>query len=289
MSKETIKKVHLIYGIVLTALLVTLAILFAIYCIDINSEGKSSFSIQSISERFAKFSILAYITLAAIIAGGIINTVAPIEKGKLKGEINNGIILRRLFKKLTHISDEGSDKIERQRVIRFAMIIASLVFMLIASIGSFIYTIKTFDATNPSINGEIASGWLTILWFFIGPIVYLIVTAYVCKRSIKKELDIVKNELKNAKISEGVCEIDKNLGTFTKLTNEINETVANATKPKQWKKFASLALTSILLCVSVAFIFIGNIDDKENNIEINGFEDVLDKAQQICAECIGLG
>lgn len=289
MSKETIKKVHLIYGIVLTALLVTLAILFAIYCIDINSEGKSSFSIQSISERFAKFSILAYITLAAIIAGGIINTVAPIEKGKLKGEINNGIILRRLFKKLTHISDEGSDKIERQRVIRFAMIIASLVFMLIASIGSFIYTIKTFDATNPSINGEIASGWLTILWFFIGPIVYLIVTAYVCKRSIKKELDIVKNELKNAKISEGVCEIDENLGTFTKLTNEINETVANAAKPKQWKKFASLALTSILLCVSVAFIFIGNIDDKENNIEINGFEDVLDKAQQICAECIGLG
>lgn len=283
MTEKSIKRVHLIYGIVLSVLLVTLAVLFAVMCISIfKTTGEiGAFTRERVAEHFSKIAAFVYITIAAIIFGGILNTVAPVEKKRLKGASNDSIILRRLYGKLTHLSPEGGDKIERQRIIRFAMIIASLVFTLVAIIGSFIYLCVAFDTPGENINAEVVSGWLSILWFFVGPFVYLVVTAYICKRSIKKELEIVKDEFKSTKATTDECEIDNCIGTFTKLTNDIDKTIEQAKAPKNWHKGFSIGIKITVACLIIVFVIVGAIN--------GGIADVAEKANRICSECIGLG
>lgn len=281
MSEKNIKRVHLIYGIVLSVLLATVAVLFVVMCLDIyNATGAiGAFTRENVSEHFAKISVVVFITLALVIVGGIFNTVCPLEKDKLKGASNNTIALRRLLGKLKSLSPEGGDAIERQRILRFAMIIASLVFVLFASIGSFIYLSNNLDTSNQNINAEVASGWISVLCFFVGPFIYLIITAYVCKRSVKKELEIVKNEFK--KSSTESCDVKENEGAFTKLTNELKDTVEKAKEPKKWHKHFSIGFKIAIALASVIFIIVGTVS--------GGMEDVLNKAIAICSECIGLG
>ena len=277
MSEKSIKRVHLIYGIVLSALLVTVAVLFAVMCVDIfNETGEIGvFTPERISLRFAKISVWVYTTVALIIIGGIFNTLYPLENKSLKGTVCNGIVLKRLYGKLKGLSPEAGDKIERERILRFAMIIASLVFIIFASLGSFIYLCGNFDA-NATINSEVAGGWLDVLYFFVGPFLYLILTAYVCKRSIKRELDIVKGEFKNSS-----ADAEDNKGTFTRITDDIHQTVQKANEPKKWHKTFSLVAKITLACLVVVFIIVGIVN--------GGMDDVVAKANKICSECIGLG
>lgn len=277
MSEKNIKRVHLIYGIVLSALLVTVAVLFAVMCVDIfNETGEIGvFTPERISLRFAKISVWVYTTVALIIIGGIFNTIYPLESKSLKGTVCNSIVLKRLYCKLKGLSPEAGDKIERERILRFAMIIASMVFIIFASLGSFIYICNNFDA-NATINSEVAGGWLDVLYFFVGPFLYLILTAYVCKRSIKRELGIVKGEFKNSSV-----DTEDNKGTFTKITDDIHQTVQKAKEPKKWHKTFSLVAKIALACLIVVFIIVGIVN--------GGMDDVIAKANKICSECIGLG
>ena len=283
MSEKGIKRLHLIYGIVLSALLVTVAVLFIVMCIDIYSTTGAigAFTRDKISERFAKIAVVVYITVAAIIGGVILNIVLPTEKKRLKGDVHDGIILERLSSKLTRASVEARDKIEKQRIIRFVMIIISLVLVIAASITAFVFVLTSFDATNESINREVGMGWLSVTWYFIVPVAYLIATAYICKRSMKKELEIVKNELKNQKNMEDVCENEESVGTFTKVTNELSQTVKRMSEPKKWHKYFSIGFKIALACLIVVFIIVGVIN--------GGMNDVAVKANKICSECIGLG
>ena len=279
MSRKNLGR--LIYGIILSVFLVGVAVLFAVMCVDIYNEGPNPFTSESIGRHFAKISVFVYITIAIVLFGDILSVVYPPEDKRLHANVDERIVLNRLYKKLKLLSNKGGDIIERQRIIRFSMIISSLVFVLIASISSFVYIFNNFDATNKNINAEVGNGWLSILWFFIGPLLYLVATAYICKRSVKKEIEVIKQELNNKEIDEGVCEIKENIGTFTKITDDVKETVENVTKPKNWHKIASLCFKCALVCVIVTFIVVGVIN--------GGMEDVVSKANKICAECIGLG
>lgn len=300
MSKESLKKIHLIYGIVLSVLLAVLSVLLIVACISIYKIGPSPFTRQSVWEHFAKIAVFVYLTIAVIIGGGILSTICPLEKERLKGSLKDGIVLRRLYKKLESISDEASAKIEKQRIIRFAMIIVSMVLIVGATVSSLVKVLSAYDATA-AINSEVLNGWLTVTYYFFVPTAYLIVTAYICKRSVKKELEVVKNELKNAKtagdvskkeedtaslqadtVSEGCQEQDeKNIGPVTKLTNELGETVEQIKAPKKWHKIAYYSIFGVLACTAITFIVVG--------LANNGTAEVVKKAIAICKECIGMG
>lgn len=293
MSKEAIKRLHLIYGIVLSVLLAVVAVLFIVMCVDINSLG--GFTRARIGEHFAKISAFVYILIAFVICGGILNTVAPIDKPKNKGAVKDAIILDNLSKKLKTISEEASKKIEKQRAIRFIMLIISAILVIGASIASLIFVLSTFDATSSeAMNSEVVHGFLSVLRFFIGPIAYLIVTVYVCKKSIKTEIEVVKGEIKRTATSTEDTESAED-GTFTKLSRELKETVKNVCQPKKWHKRLSIAITSLVLCVSLSFIITDCIMVVDDTVPVEerehnpGMKAVANKATNICAECIGLG
>lgn len=281
MSKESLKKVHLIYGIVLSVLLCVVGVLFIIMCLDIYNSGPSPFTRESIGAHFGKIAVFAYILIALVIGGIILNIVAPLEKARLKGSVKESLMLDKLSRKLTAVSLEGSEKIDKQRILRLVLIIISVLLVIGASVASLIHVLSTYDASQTDINGEAAKAVLTVLRYFLVPFIYLIVTAYVCKSSIKKELEIVKNEIKNAKASDTVAESSAQIGTFTKLSCELGDTVKKIAEPKKWHKYLSIGIKCLVGGVAIAFIIIGVIN--------GGMSDVVTKAINICTECIGMG
>lgn len=282
MSKKTLNKVHLIYGIVLSVLLCVIAVMCVVLCYNIYKTGPSPFTRQVVYENFKKISILVYFLIALTVGGVMLNVFLPQDKQKTKGRVKDTVVLYKLSKKLTGVDKETSDKIEKQRIIRFVMIIISFIVLFGATIGATVHSVSGFDSSSKDINEQMIKACLTILSYFSAPVLYLIVTVFLCKYSVKKELEIVKNHMKNQKIGDDVSETQNNcMGTFTKVTSELTEGVNSIASPKKWHKYISLTVTCVLLAVSVVFIISGVFN--------GGAKDVLTKAINICTECIGMG
>ena len=310
MSKEKLKLVHLIYGICLSALLVTLSVLLIVMCLDIYNNSLERFTRQSVWEHFTKIAVFVFLTIAAIIGGGILSTVAPLDSPRLKGSVKDALVLNKLSKQLKKVSTTASEQIEKQRIIRFAMIIVSVVLVIGASVASLVHILMTYDATvgvpQPGTNvtvemaRETGLGALRILFYYIAPISYLLVTYFVCKKSIKKEIKIVKDEIKNQLVNEKKVnseiitdgEADKeqtdtecvkaseSLGPITKLTNELNETVNRIKEPKKWHKILFWSIVGVLAITAIVFVIVGGA--------LGGAGQVSAKAVRICKECIGM-
>lgn len=289
MSEKTLKKVHLIYNIVMSLVMVSLAIVCILMCYDIYKMGNEPFTRERVYDKFMSICALVYVFIDLILAGAILNIFCPLEKKRLKGSVNERLVLDRLYKKAT-IGNEAKDKIEKQRILRLVMIIISSILLVGATLISIISVPKSIDTGSlvaGFVNEEIAKASLSILAYFATPLIYTIVTIYVCKSSVKKEIDIVKGELKSqATENKSSSEEEKNqdnqdFGTFTKLTNDINNSAKRFTTPKKWHKYASLVITCALLVVSVTFIILGIF-----NGNVSG---LFTKAVNICTECIGMG
>ena len=277
MSQKNLKTLHLVYSLVLSALALALATVLVVMCIDIYNSGPHPFTRESVGERLLKISPLIYIFIAAVICGVVLNTVAPVEKERAKGTVPNALVLRRLYGKMGTMTKETSDKIEKQRAIRFIMIVVSFILILGASIASLIYVLSVLEP-SADMHGATISASLGTLRFFIAPLSYLIVTVFVCKSSVKKELDAVKEQIKLKNEGE---ERDEARGAVTKLTDELYESLKSAKEPKVWHKYFSFAFKCALACTAIVFIFVG--------IDNGGMADVLGKAVKICTECIGMG
>ena len=281
MSKEKTKVLHLVYGIVLSILLIVTAVMCVVLCYKIYKTGPSPFTRETVSKSFAKVSILVYSLIALVIGGGVISVVYPLEKERVKASVKDSITLHKLLEKLPKtISSEGAKKIEKQRIIRFSMVIISCILLVFAIIGASIQSVKGYDAGSENVNDQMLKACLTILGYFAAPLLYLIVTVFVCKYSVKKELVVVKNELQNKKDDK---QNDKNneLGPITKLTTDLASNVKKIAEPKKWHKIASLCISIAIFVTALIFIIVG--------ITNGGMKDVATKAINICTECIGMG
>ncbi len=281
MSNKALKRINLIYGIASSLLICVVGVLFIVMCIDIYKSGPSPFTRESIAEHFSKITFFVYLLICLVIGGIILSIITPKEQKKAKGKVNDSLVLHNLSSRLDKVSTLGATKIEKQRILRLVMVLISILLVLCASVVSFVSVLKNFDASKTDINGEMIKACLSVLRYFIVPIAYLIATAYVCKHSIKKELETVKNELKNAKTAEGVSENSAELGTFTRLSQGMLQGCKDASKPKKWHGALSIAVKCIVACLAITFIILG--------VKNGGMADVLTKAINICTECIGMG
>ena len=248
-------------------------------CVRIYNSGASPFTRESISAHFSKISVFVYITIAAILGSIVVDIVFPLEPEKIKGQVKDGAVLRRLLKK-NALTPSVSAKIEKHFVLRFVLTIISVVLVLGASITAFVVVLTSFDANDSYINGQVISGTLTILRYFTVPFAYLIVTAIVCKITTKKDMALVKADIKDNKDAQEKI-IAANDCAFVKLTCELNDACESMTKPCKCHNILSIIVKCIIGAVAVLFIILGILNDS--------MADVLTKAINICTECIGLG
>ena len=266
MSQKTAKNIRLIYGVVLSLLLVVTGVLLMVSCVSVYNIGQRPFTVENISAAFAKIQIPVYITIGAVLIGIVLKIALPGEKIKVKAIIEKRSILSRLEKKLVgRETDEGYAK--RTRKEKLVRIIARIInFIICARLLSIalIYTLN-FENYTADYNASVIAACVWVLSCSLVAIGTSTALLYIESASYSRQIEAVKEAIKSAKPAE---------------KSEPVENVDASAKEKISGRIA-LAVRLTILAVAIVFIVLGVFN--------GGMADVLGKAIRICTECIGLG
>ena len=261
MSQEKLRKLHLIYGIVLSCIIIITGICFIVSCIDIYRSGMRPFTYESINSHFLAIVVPVILCIVGII-GGMVLSFFPLERIKLKGIIDTGVILNKMSAKIdiSKCDEDTRAKIQRERKLRLLTNVFCIDAIIVCTVISLIYALNKNNFPANDINGEMVSAMLFILPCIIVGLGAIYATVLIGNASYARELSLVKKALATAKAS--------NSGQWSVVSGQKNE------------KFLLGARLTILV-LAITFIIIGMFN--------GGMADVLYKAINICTECIGLG
>lgn len=255
----TKKRIHLIYGILLSAAAILAGICLIVACVGIYRSGPSPFSRDSIAAAFQTIAIPVYIFLALVIGGIGLDLFYPLEKGKSPVQKQYDTILANLQKKvdITKCEPELCKAILKQQ--RSRRIHTGISYVLLA-LCSLVFLLFALNGQNYPADANAAVVTAMILFFpcLLIPFGYGVFTAYWNNRSIRKEIELVKQAIAAGAVSEFASDTPVKTGL---QTGEI-------------AKYAILAISIAIL----AYGFVAG-----------GTADVLAKAAAICTECVGLG
>ena len=252
------KRIRQIYGIVLSVALVAAGICLMGACLWIyRSGGDQIYTAQKIATAFAPISLVVYLALALSIGGFVLHLILPQEKEKRMVEKNYALMLRKLHEKndLSGCGDRAlvaaiEAEPKRRKLhswISLAVLgVSTVVFLCYACNGANFHT------------SEITQSMLRAMWVMLPclalPFGYSVFTAYLHKKSIQRELELMKL-------------------VAVPRTPVVQE-------QKDHSRVYSI-LRVCLLVLAVVLVVVGIVGD--------GWMDVLTKAVNICRECVGLG
>lgn len=257
----TKKRIHLAYGILVSAAAVIAGICLIVACVGIYRSGDHPFTRDSIAAAWGAIAVPVYVLLALVIGGWILNLFFPTEKAKLQVEKQHGIILEKLHKKLAPelCSPELSQAIRKEQNSRNTHKMIAGCILLGCSIAFLRYSTNMQYFTTEDINGSVVRAVLFFFLCLIIPFGYGVFTAYWNRRSIQKEIELVKQAIAAGAIAS-----------------------ADASPAPVKNREAGINIAKYgILAVSIGILVYGFI--------AGGTADVLAKAAAICTECVGLG
>lgn len=263
MSQDMRKRVHLFFGIGYIAITVIAGICFILSALTLYKTGLAQdtqpFTRELVRQTFAGIAVPVYLCLAMTIAGFVLHLALPVERKKLATEKNLPLIRARLLSKadLSLCGPELLQDIRRQQNSRKLHIAISAALSAVCAV---IFLSKACDNSYWPKPAQVTEAMIGIMPLFavcvLIPLAYIIFTAYFCRSSVRKEIELLKQAPKATEPApRKACRLDANM----------------------------LALYLRLLCVAAAigFILFG--------VTNNGVVGVIAKAVAICTECIGLG
>lgn len=254
----TKKRIHLLYGILVSASAIIAGICLMVACVGIYRSGSSPFTRDSIAAAFDTVAVPVYICLALVIGGFLLNLFYPYEGNRAPVPKQYETILANLQKKVDITQCDANlckAILTQQRSRRGHTWVA---YTLLA-LCSFIFLRFALNGQNYPADANEAVVTAMILFFpcLLIPFGYGVFAAYHKKRSIQKEIELVKQA-----IAAGA-------------TGSVQNVPAKRSyKAGAFTKYAILA-------VSLAILIYGFV--------AGGTADVLAKAAAICTECVGLG
>ena len=257
MSQDKAKMIHLIYGIIVSVLIVALGITMMIACWDIYTSGEHPFSRASIGAKLKDMSILLWLNLGAIVGGIILNICLPLQRPKTKAVRDELVLMKKLAAKAGNPTPEQKTAIEKlQRKRWLSPVITGGIFGgLMARPAVYILNRGNFPGADPT--GEIKAAALILA----APAIIGLLLCFFCSVFVKK-LILKETEIYKQIISSG--------NKFASVP------AADTQKPVLIK-----TVRFIGFAVAIAFIVVGCFNGSAR--------DVLSKAIKICTECIGLG
>ena len=254
----TKKRIHFLYGIVLSIFLAISGILLIAACWQIYFSGERPFSPEAVASAFRCICIPIYLTLALILCGFVFELFLPGEKKKPAPQRQYGATLINLHRKLdlSGCSKELRDSIIRRQRERLAVKIAFAALTAVCSIVFLIYAVNPDHFDDMEINASMiaAMGWF--LPCLVLPFGFGIFAHYFSITSIKKETQLVRQA--------------------------ISESPAQAVQAPSPARFSvSRVVRWGILVIGIGIFFFG--------LFTGGTVDVLTKAVNICTECVGLG
>lgn len=265
MSEKTCKKIRLIYGIFLSALLIVTGILLILSCVSIyKNGGDRPFTEQSISEAFNKIRAVIFITLGSVAAGLILDLCLKKSNGKKRNEINKKMILARLEKKadLSLLDEEKANKIKSLKNLRIAYLAAFSSISIALTIPTAIHVLNFANYSLQSYNASVKAMCIWIIPCFL-----IIAALSVIFTIIDGSITDLQISLLKQAIASGAT-----------------KTSTVAEEKSSFDKLASLLILCARIIIPVVAIFF-----IIEGITQGGASEVLRKAINICTECIGLG
>ncbi len=260
MSQKNKERLYLVYGIVLSVLIVLLGVCLIVSCITIYKSGDHPFTSDSISSQFKKIIVPAVACLVAMVGSIFISIVIPLEDKKIRPAPDKRAFVKKLRIKLAAKggASESADKIAKDRDIVKTL---SLALYGVSSVPVFLYLFNESSFTD-----EINASIISLMYILVPCAVFAFAVGVFYSFYLKSSLEKEERALKDALASL----------TDVKATDEgIFE--ENTSKKINAIRVVRLAVFS----VAVIFIVLGMFN--------GGMRDVLDKAIKICTECIGLG
>lgn len=252
------KCIHLIFGVLLTALLLALGIALIWSCLDIYKSGQHPYTPDSIAAHFQNISLLVYLTVGMIALGIVLNLVLPVNSDKPKAIRDNKETLSRLETKAGELVGDFAQKIEKERKLRFIVRLCTglaIAFLCIPPLRHFANQENFIgDKTQCVIHA------MTIVLVYGGTSLILsFICKVLCGKSINRQIDICKASI----ASNGA-------------NNNVKPVINTDKEAKR-----IIAIRCVLAVVAITFIALGIFN--------GGAEAVLNKANAICMECIGMG
>lgn len=255
----TKKRIHKIYGIALGAMLIVAGICLIAACVGIYLSGDKPFSPASVAVAFSGIAIPVYLCLALIVGGFILDGFFAEKANRLPPEKQYGVILSRLHEKLDtdRCDPQLQAQIIRQQKNRRLHKCIGAVLLLAGSVVFLCYGLNGANFDQQDITGSMVKAMHLFIPCLAVPFLYAVFSAYYQRRSIQKEIALVKEAIAAAPAEKKA-----------------------AVQPKDRSKLF-LGLRLAVLGLAVAVMLYGFFS--------GGTNDVLTKAINICTECVGLG
>lgn len=267
MSHEKLKRVHAVYGIALSMLILITAVCFAVSCVMIYRSGPSPFTRARIAEHFARIAVPVCLTAAGVVGGMVLSLTAPMEKGRAKPVREAETVLAGLSERLdlAACAPETQTAIRKEQRLRRLLRWCAAAVSAVAFVPALLWCLNREHFTVENLNGDIIAAASFILPAAVVALGACVAVMLLCGVSVKRETALVKSALADAKQGKPT---------------------ENAHKRKTKKKPAIdrrilWAVRGVILVIGVAFVVLGVLN--------GGMADVLGKAIRICTECIGLG
>lgn len=123
-SKEKIKRIHLIYGCVTAALVILVAAALIVSCVGIYRSGNSPFSVEVVAAALRKIAVPGWICLLSVIGGILLQILLPLPEERTKAI--------RYPSRKSHRQDNP----KVTRILRCAMFAASLLLIVLGIANS---------------------------------------------------------------------------------------------------------------------------------------------------------
>jgi hypothetical protein len=266
MSNETKGLIHLIYGIILSVLILAVGVCFALSCISIYQSGASPFTRESISAHFVRIAIPTYICIAGVIGGAVLSLALPVDGVKVKSRRDPEDALHKLSARLdlTTCDESTAASIRMERRWRCRVTVILTVLAGVTLLPALMWCVNPAHFSIENLSEDIKTAALFILPCAAVSLGLLTGERLLRHASVARETATVKAALVAMK------------GT-AKPTEKANP------DKKKWSSDPRFVwgVRGAILVVGVVFIVLGVCN--------GGMADVLGKAIRICTECIGLG
>lgn len=294
MTKDKIARIHRIYGMILSALLIIAGVCLMVACVDIYKSGDKPFSREAVAEHFSVIAIPIYLCLAAILGGAVLQLLWPAESKKPKAIKQYDVILDRLYSK-TDLETCDEAILREVGALARGRHVHSRIFagvLALAAISFLMYALNGGNFHRTDINASMIKAMVVLLPCLVISFGYAVFITYYTRASLEKEIALMKKVATDSprKDSAAPTLTSDEAGTDTS-TRTPNEAVTSVTAPvpdapqtqdaPKSGDTSALILRLVVLGIGALLLIYG--------FATGGVADVMTKAVNICTECIGLG
>ena len=270
MSTKTKGRIHLVYGICLSVLILAVGVCFALSCISIYQSGSSPFTRESIAAHFDTIAIPTYICIAGVVGGIVLSLALPVDPGKVKSRRHPEDILDKLSARLdlTNCDETTAAAISAERKWRKRVTVILGVLSGVTLLPALAWCVNPIHFSIENLNANIKTAAALVIPCAAVSLGLLVGAVLLRHASVARETAAVKTAVKTAPAS-GKAD--------AKAIEKVKSDKKNwATDPRfVW------GIRGAVLMVGIVFVILGMCN--------GGMADVLGKAIRICTECIGLG